>query len=432
MVNCIMAEATDISKTVEWMWQLKPNSSSTDEPTTWNHYSDVENLIIEEAFSNKQQRAILDSCFIDFDNEIQVSNSDNQDQRPVKRVVGNRKDKHVREARFMDLPVPSTGFFGGQYGFVSPFIIEVRKDLDLEDYQLPSRKPQTIPMLVEKAAHGIIAEGERIGKQREAEKLVNLLSEKKNSGRVEVWKRCAYLYSLESFLYKTLNAAMRLVGSQEDEEIWRSKIPTLGPFSLLLWDDPCNKRMKANIELYRGANLESEQIEIYKGMAARNDKYGSFQGFSSCTRNRAKAEAFGNTLFIIQVKYAFIADLSDLSEYPEEEEELIMPGVCFRVVRVDFDYKKNQHLIYVELQQSWSIKDKKHLETKLALEASSGEFCGMFNDIHRPIYRLLADDDQRQAHLDFDDFAYDDYDAGLHLKLDDRDYDRYGKHLSQQ
>ena len=91
-------------------------------------------------------------------------------------------------------------------------------------------------------------------------------------------------------------------------------------------------------------------------MAKHSAEYGSFQGFSSCSRNRSKAEQFGNVLFIMKVLFAFIADLSGLSEYPNEEEELVTPGVCFRVERVKFDRKKDKHLIYLELRQRFDGK----------------------------------------------------------------------------
>ncbi|CAF1538838.1 unnamed protein product [Adineta ricciae] len=347
---------TNSLKTVEWMWQSNPNPWSKSQPATWSHYSDVENLIIERAFTNKQQIAHLDGYYIDFDDKLQVSTNDSNKQRPVKRVVRNREDKHLREARFMDLPVASDRSFGGQYGFVSPFVIEVRKYLSLQPEELPSKKPEMIPELVEKAAQGIIKEGTHIGKQKEAEELAKQLREKKNKKIKEVWQCCAYLYSLESFLYKTLNATMRLVGSKEDDHIWRSKVPTLGPFCLLLWDDPFNTKMKTNIELYRGANLKPEQIAMYEEMVKTKHKYGSFQGFSSCSRNRKKTEIFGNALFIMNVKFAFIADISKVSEYEDEEEELITPGVCFRVLNIEFDSKTKKHLIYLELKQRWSGK----------------------------------------------------------------------------
>ncbi|CAF4356878.1 unnamed protein product, partial [Rotaria sordida] len=36
-------------KHIEWMWQSNPNPWSGLEPAEWSHYSDAENIIIEEA-----------------------------------------------------------------------------------------------------------------------------------------------------------------------------------------------------------------------------------------------------------------------------------------------------------------------------------------------------------------------------------------------
>ncbi|CAF3360572.1 unnamed protein product [Rotaria sp. Silwood2] len=344
-------------KHIEWMWQSNPNPCSESEPVEWSYYSDIENLIIEDAFSNQQPQVVLDDCYIDFKDNFQISNVADNKKRLVKRVVGRRRGKNLREARFMDIPVTSGRPFNGAYGWMSPFIVDIRRDLTIQkDDELPSKKPDIIPMLVEKAVCGIIEEGTHLGKQKEAEYLANMLGEQKNKGMKEVWKCCAYLYSLESFLYKTLNAAMRLVGDKEQEQVWRSKVRTLGPFCLLLWDDPFNKKLKIDKTLYRGAELKPEQIANFKDMARHPEEYRSFQAFTSCSRSRQKAEAFGNTLFIMEVLFAFTADLSGVSEYPDEEEELITPGVCFRVRSVKIDHTTKKHLIYLQLRQRFSGK----------------------------------------------------------------------------
>ncbi|CAF1396500.1 unnamed protein product [Rotaria sordida] len=365
MASYASATPNNSLKHVEWMWKANPNPFSSSEPIIWNHYSDLENLIIEEAFQSKQQRALLDDYYIDFESNLQISNTDDYRQRPIKRVVRERQDKHLRETRFMDLPVSTERSFGGQYGWTSPFVIEVRRDLKLQPDDLPSKKPNMIPMLIEKAACGIVEEGKHIGKQREAEKLAKMLREKKNAGMEEVWKLCVYLYTLESFLYKILNAAMRLVGDKEHEQVWRSKVRTLGPFCLLLWDDPFNQKVTIKKTLYRGAELTKKQIAKYKDMAKDKVAFGSFQAYTSCSRNREKAEEFGNTLFIMKVLYAFIADLSPLSEYSEEEEELITPGVCFRVESVEFNRKTKKYLIHLLLQQRFSSKQENILSNHI-------------------------------------------------------------------
>ena len=359
-----LAPSSNSLKHIEWMWKANANPFSKSEKPHWSHYSDVENLIIEEAFAENKAQAMLDEYYIDFKQMRQIFKADDYKQRPVKRVVREREDKHLREERFMDLPVDTGGrSFGGQYGFVAPFVVEVRRALNLQPDDLPSKKPEMIPMLVERAAEGIVKEGTHMKKKYEAEKLAKLLLEKKNKGMKEVWKCCAYLYSLESFLYKTLNAAMRLVGNKEQEQIWRSKVRTLGPFCLLLWDDPIHKKGQSKKTLYRGAKLKSEQIAQYEEMAKDKKRYGSFQAFSSCTRNPEKAKEFGNVLFIMEIDFAFMADISEISEYPKEEEELVVPGVCFCVQRVEFDRETNKHLIYLQLRQRFSGKQDVFLST---------------------------------------------------------------------
>ena len=343
-------------KHVEWMWKSNPDPWSKTEPEEWSHYSDVENLIIEGAFSAKEPKVLIDDYCIDFDQQVQISNYDPNKQRPVKRMVRNREDKHLREERFVDAPIHGKRPFGGEYGWVSPFIIEVRRYLGLKPEQLPSKDGSLIPILVEKAARGIIEEGKQIGRPREAAHLANALLKMKNKSMKKVWPCCAYLYSLEGFLYKKLNEAMRLVGDKEKEDVWRNKVQTLGPFGLLLWDDPFNTRLKTDIMLYRGATLSEEQIASYAAMANNPEEYRSFQAYTSCSRNRQKAEQFGNALFIMEVICAFIADLSHLSEYADEEEELVTPGVCFSVQRLEFDQKINKHLIYLKLRQRFSRK----------------------------------------------------------------------------
>ena len=113
-------------------------------------------------------------------------------------MVRKREDKHLREERFVDLPVDTSGrSFGGEYGWVAPFIIQIRLASNLKPDELPSKKSELIPILVEKVAEGIIKEGTHMNKKYESEKLAEMLREKKNEGMQEVWKCCAYLYSLK-------------------------------------------------------------------------------------------------------------------------------------------------------------------------------------------------------------------------------------------
>jgi hypothetical protein len=155
-----------------------------------------------------------------------------------------------------------------------------------------------------------------------------------------------------------MNETMRLIGDKEYEQDWRDKVRTWGPFCLLLWDNPSNYQatQKGTI-FYRGTDLSDELISIFKEDCSIEDKpVRSFQSFTSCTRDRAVAEMFGNVLFIMTVQHAFSVDLKPFSKYPDEEEELISPGVCFTVDRVEFDHHNNKYVIYLELAQQYRRK----------------------------------------------------------------------------
>ncbi|CAF2663655.1 unnamed protein product [Rotaria sp. Silwood2] len=272
----------------------------------------------------------------------------------------NTYDKYSRKERFTSNPIAPKRPCGSLYGFISPFIKAIVKDFRLTKDQLPSKNEAIIPMIVEKAALGIIEEGKEIGKQDDAEKIAKTLLSKKELGMEEVWKCCAKLYSLPSFLYQKLNEAMRLIGSEEHEQVWRSKVQTLGPFSLLLWDNPFNSKMtKPDTILYRGAELSDDFIaSLQEDYFAHPKPLRSFQAFTSCTRNLEVAKMFGNVLFVMELCIAFTVDLQKFSNFPDEEEELLLPGVCFTIDQMEFDTDEKKYVIYLTLQQRHARTDQ--------------------------------------------------------------------------
>ncbi|CAF1366188.1 unnamed protein product [Adineta steineri] len=391
--------ASNISSTrVKWMWNSNADPFSKSESANWCYYSDVENLIIEEEFSAGKTHAMLDDYHIDFKNNVQISNNDVNKQRQVKRKVCTENETILREDRFLPNPIAPDRPFGDRYGFISPFIKEVANHLNITKDQLPSKNKSIVPMMVDQAVLGIIDEGKKMGKQTEAEKLVKNLREKKDQGMKEVWRCCAYLYTLESFLYKKLNEVMRLIGSEQHEQIWRSKISTLGPFCLLLWDNPFNRKMiKPDTLLYRGANVPDELITSFKEECEKS--WHTFQAFTSCSRNRKVAEGFGNVLFIMKTLVAYTVDLSSLSQYPDEEEELLFPGVSFTIDRMEFDEKKKKHLIYLTLQQQHNKFDRH----KLGKSSNPSYAKHLKSGLDRSTNLRLDRDDDSADHDGYDD-----------------------------
>lgn len=350
----------DSYQRVQWMWNASKNPFSNPELVNWCPYSDIENMIIEEAYIAKVKHVQLDDYYIDIANNRQISTHDVNKQRPVIRIVCDKNHTRLRSERFVSNLIAFDRSDGDLYGFIPLFIKEVVKHLNLTREQLPSKNETIVPSIVEKAALGIFEEGKILRKQREAEEIAKFLMKKQNEGIEEVWKCCARLYSLNSFLYTTLNQIMQLLGSKDQEEVWRSKIGTLGPFCLLLWDNPFDRKMtNPGTILYRGAQLSDDSIQTLKTNCWKEPKLlHSFQSFISCTRIRNIIENFNNvnTLIIMELQVAFTVDLSKLSEYPREEEVLLFPGVSFSINKVEFDQEKNKHLIYLILQQRHTSK----------------------------------------------------------------------------
>ena len=339
------------STRVEWMWNATAGPSAT-ELDEWRPYSDIESRIIEEAFAAGESHVMLDNYHIDLKQYLQISNKDSNKQRSVKRMLSDESNVRLRTNRFLPNPIAPDLPFGIQYGFISPFIKEVVKHLNLTKDQLPSKDKAVVATVLEKVALGIIEEGKISGKEREAQYIAEMIRAKKKKGVKEIWECCANLYTLESFLYTKLNDVMRFIGDPKHEEIWRSKVGTLGPYCLVLWDNPFNSRMvEPGTILYRGTELADNQISSFRDECSRSPKaWHTFQAFTSCSRNRSIAEQFGNVLLIMTARIAFTIDLTELSEYSYEEEELLFPGVSFTIDQLGSDKTKNKHLIYVSLQ----------------------------------------------------------------------------------
>lgn len=339
-------------KYIEWYWKSNDNPFSNAGSSEWNRYSDIENIIIEEAFTTlKQPVVILDDYHIDFEHQVQIANDDKNKQRPVKRIEMNREHQRLREARFMPNPIIPTSSFHDLIGLKKIFIDNFMDQFNIKSVNDWEKQKQE---LVEKAISGILYEGQLAGKQSEAKWINEQLEKVKNKTKKEIGQCCVYLYSLESFLYKILNNTMRLIGDEDHENIWRNKLKTLGPFAFLLFYFLSyeNVNCRTSKTVYRGAQLTDQMIAQYRRTVQSKDPRRSFQAFTSCSRNRAKAEEFGNVLFILDVEHrtsyrTLNMDISSLSAYPDEEEVLIRPGRSFKVESVQFDKTKNKHIIHL-------------------------------------------------------------------------------------
>ncbi|CAF1418730.1 unnamed protein product [Adineta steineri] len=124
-----------------------------------------------------------------------------------------------------------------------------------------------------------------------------------------------------------------------------SKLDTLGPFSWLL---QCflNKDVDyTQLVVYRGVTVTDEMIKDYQqvvGLAL------FWSAFTSTSKDRETAEAFGNTLFIIRIDdLGNKSNTSSLSIYPDEQEVLLDARYQFLVEKIERDSISGKYLSYM-------------------------------------------------------------------------------------
>lgn len=165
--------------------------------------------------------------------------------------------------------------------------------------------------------------------QKKANEMAQELRAYKNKSRFEISKFCVHLYTRETFLYRTLNQALR--------DVDHSKVNTLGPFCFLLQSYTHGNNGFVGT-VYRGVDLQPEMIALYK---QAKGLIRTWPSFISTSKSQKLAEVYGNTLFIItivNIKYCAPVnayDVSDISDFPQEEEVLLPAGITFRVIKVE-------------------------------------------------------------------------------------------------
>lgn len=181
--------------------------------------------------------------------------------------------------------------------------------------------------MVLRAADGIRQEGALLVKYMEADELASRLLKVQDASERDILKCCLYLYTIETFLYRLVNKVLR--------ENDTTKMDTVAPFCYFLteaiWSDTlARERFRGTV--YRGMNLNSSQIHSYK---AAIGTYKCWYGFTSSSYKRHIAEAFGNSVFIIDISATGGLALSSTSEFPDEDEVLLPPGTTVRIDTVN-------------------------------------------------------------------------------------------------
>ena len=350
MACCTVVLQEQRKKSILWVWRSNtaPSDLSVRE---WMAYADVENEIIEEAYQQNKSEAILDDFHINFKRLLQISNTNEVEQRPVKRITRNENERRVRENRFLPISISSIKAFADDsstFDYVDQ-VEEKFKSFYRFDEELCRLK------FIEAAAHGVLIEGKRAGREREGEWMAQQLLNVKEGTAEEVYPVCARLYSMDSFLYRKMNELLRLITDYNDDSktLVNDSISTFGPFIYLLasFYPPNGNSCKT---VYRGALLSDDMIDQFQ-QACITKQIQSFPAFTSASRNRDVAEVYaGNVLLRIDIDWEG-SDICPYSNFPDEEEILIRNDFLFVVKSAIFDTTKKIWIIHLEKSNEPSI-----------------------------------------------------------------------------
>lgn len=322
-----------------WSNTLTSDSTSSE----WSKYRDIEIELIEEAFQRGDSHVTLDRYRLDFSSLIQVRLDDETKRRPIKRETGSSQQMCVREHRFTSsIPVESTDTASsyGSHDAWCPFLKY------WQETAAGIRACLRLAVGVEACAQGIVKEAalrddySNTEAAYMAEKLRSCWQ--RTNSKIEVLECCIKFYTRETFLYKTLNTAVR--------QCDRSKLDTLGPLAYLLHE---YSRMNTGFTgtVYRGLTLTTTELESYR---QPREQWLTWLSYTSTSKNREVAEMFGiNTLLIIQISDFQLGlvrgcDISHLSKYSDEEEVLLPAGVNFRVISFEQNAQQ-KYVIHIEV-----------------------------------------------------------------------------------
>lgn len=190
---------------------------------------------------------------------------------------------------------------------------------------------------------GILKEGRSIKQELQSIRLVEELQGMADKDSVSIGCQCIKIYTRDSFLPKSLNRFLR----KRD----RTKIDTLGPFCKILYSQ-FNKHQPCvdSLIVYRGEWLSGRDLRAYKRGVCKQSYH--WLGFTSTSTSYEMAQTFTqNAYFIIRLEKIYndgrALNIQKHSNFPEEDEVLLRPGVEFSIEKFEYHQSTGVHTFYL-------------------------------------------------------------------------------------
>ena len=310
----------------EWMWSKEKE---------WIKYTEEENFLIEYKFQQKEQECELKEHIINFDAMIQYRKENQYQCRVIKREKkANFNEKNVDFSFFKILIDESIGKIYSPLTlyWYGNFIL-MHKCSYLEKFSV----------MLEMVYNGIVIEGKLLNKQEEAMKYADELiitAVDKFYSKRAIFEKMVKLYSLQSFIYNSINKALR------DNDF--SKNSSLGPFCFL-FNELISYFDSLRVFAYTGS--------VYRGMPLARDmvekNIGNFiywHAFTSTTKTLDVAEIYAGfeeaefpCIITIELDSRGV-DLKTMTTKEDEDEVLIHAGLLLKVLKFERINEKNKQI----------------------------------------------------------------------------------------
>ncbi|CAF1431090.1 unnamed protein product [Rotaria sordida] len=334
------------------MWQWR---QSRQQP--WQTYSDIESSMIEDVYNHGGQRVELENnVLVDVKKGLHIVADSKKNDKPAEirrlsldcedakayRNRAERNDRFTLPPQIMDNTNDSSSLGAGNWNG-SRLVFE---------WHMRCSNLESLPYgdIMRQALDGIQIEGKAIGQAKQAQWIADHWIPVTKESFEYICRACIHLYTMESFLYRLVNATLR------NNDF--SKIDTLGPFCYLLFQfnfAPEYQNLRFSGRVYRSAELTPAMVNEYKQAVG---KVRSWLGLTSTSRQRAIAESFcaATVLFIIDIQETATDAarlIASLSAHPYEDEVLIRAGRHFTIDRVEPNKSSNNNintLIYLTIE----------------------------------------------------------------------------------
>ncbi|CAF1399235.1 unnamed protein product [Adineta ricciae] len=371
-----------------YIWEYRSNADPWDaeQVPKWTQFPSATSLAIENAKNQQSKEIFIENNYrIDLEKYVQQHTIDLHRQRPIRRrrlllqhdLINNSSDsesiKSHRERMSYCLGAPqrcSTTRDMSYYGssFVDDWLFLFSH----------GKLAITFDTIFPALFNGLITEGKNQETHilNDIEKSLRTAQQKTNGqpdeDRItELEVCCARLYTKESYVYCMTNNALR------DDD--RTKLVTLGPFCYLLFNyiARCLKQKPSirhrlrqflhsnktdTIILYRGDRASENTIHEYRQAAGDKSQYFKWLPFISTSRKKEEADKFAqDVMYIIAIesqlsnedRFAFMAPIS---EYINEDEYLLLPGLQFQVKKVEFNNTQGLYYVHIKIISSYISK----------------------------------------------------------------------------